>query len=74
MEEFIEASFEGHKVSIMKGYDDYLKTVYGNYMQLPPADKRVSTHTIKAFEINILAIIKTKGNPCFSFLVAGPEV
>lgn len=49
MEEFIEASFEGHKVSIMKGYDDYLKTVYGNYMQLPPADKRVSTHTIKAF-------------------------
>lgn len=49
MAEFIEASFEGHKVSIMKGFDDYLKTVYGNYMQLPPVEKRVSTHTITAY-------------------------
>ena len=47
--EFLEVPFEGHQIRIMKGYDDYLTTVYGNYMQLPPIEKRVSTHTIKAF-------------------------
>ncbi len=49
LQEVIEAPFEGHTIHIMKGYDDYLKTVYGDYMKLPPEGKRVSTHTITAW-------------------------
>lgn len=33
-------SFEGHKFYGSKYYDEYLTFVYGNYMELPPEDKR----------------------------------
>lgn len=32
--------FEGHKLSGMKDKDEYLSWTYGDYMQLPPQDKR----------------------------------
>lgn len=48
-EEVIDASFEGHTVKIMRGYDDYLTTVYGDYMKLPPKEKQVSHHDFKAY-------------------------
>ena len=44
-----DALFEGHYVKVMKGYDDYLTTIYGNYMQLPPQEKRITHHAYKAF-------------------------
>jgi hypothetical protein len=31
----------------MENYDYYLSSVYGNYMQLPPKEKRQSPHIIK---------------------------
>jgi len=34
--------FEGEIFSAPIGYDEYLKTHYGNYMQLPPKDKQVN--------------------------------
>lgn len=37
-------TFEGKEYDIPAGYDVYLKSKYGNYMQLPPEEKRVSTH------------------------------
>lgn len=37
-------TFEGKEYEIPKGYDIYLKSKYGNYMQLPPEKDRVSTH------------------------------
>lgn len=49
MADIIDVLFEGHIVHIMKGYDDYLTTVYGDYMKLPPKEKRLSTHTVKAY-------------------------
>lgn len=36
----VEIKFENHSFLIMNGYDEYLKTMYNNYMQLPPKDKR----------------------------------
>ena len=33
--------FEDMKLPIMSGYDEYLKAIYGNYMELPPVDKRI---------------------------------
>lgn len=36
--------FEGATMYIPENYDEYLTTLYGNYMQLPPPEKRVSHH------------------------------
>lgn len=45
-----EVEFEGHLFPIVSGYDEYLKIMYGDYMQLPPEDKRV-THDILELKI-----------------------
>ena len=36
----IQVSFEGRKVNIYKEFDKYLTTLYGDYMKLPPVEKR----------------------------------
>lgn len=36
--------FEGHKVPVMTGYKRYLTEIWGDYMQLPPVEKRVAKH------------------------------
>ena len=41
--------FEGHEFSILKDYDTFLTAVYGDYMQLPPEEKRVTHHTFTAY-------------------------
>lgn len=41
--------FEGHMFSAPSGYDTWLTQIFGDYMQLPPEEKRVSHHTFKTF-------------------------
>jgi len=41
--------FEGNNFFVPIGYDAYLKSVFGDYMQLPPENKRVSHHAFKAW-------------------------
>ena len=41
----VELEFEGSKFMGPSGYDEILTFLYGNYMQLPPVEKRV-THSI----------------------------
>jgi len=36
--------FEGEIFSAPVGYDEYLTSLYGNYMELPPIDKQISHH------------------------------
>lgn len=43
-ESFTELEFEGHYYPVISHFDDYLRRLYGDYMQLPPEDKRVSHH------------------------------
>ena len=38
--EQVMTEFEGRMVPIPKGYDRYLKVMYGDYMKLPPEEKR----------------------------------
>ena len=40
--------FEGRKYAAPVQYDEYLKMQYGNYMQLPPKEKRIS-HDMHAY-------------------------
>jgi len=44
----IEVQFEGHSFKAPKDYDVYLSNVYGDYMKLPPKEKRISHHHFKA--------------------------
>lgn len=44
----VEIEFEGEKFSCFDDYDGYLKNRYGNYMQLPPVESRVSHHSYVA--------------------------
>lgn len=46
---FTDHIFEGKDYKIPIGYERWLKTIYGDYMQLPPAHKRVSTHVFEAY-------------------------
>ena len=41
--------FEGHEFCCSVYYDEILKTIYGNYMQLPPKEKQVSNHQYQAY-------------------------
>lgn len=48
---FIDVTFENKKYPAPVGYDKWLKAFYGDYMKLPPKDKRVSLHKFKAYYI-----------------------
>lgn len=50
-----EVEFEGKKFMAMKGYDEYLKIPFGNYMELPPEEERVPHHEIVELKL---------GKPC----------
>lgn len=43
--------FEGHEMPCMSCWRDYLTGIYGDYMQLPPVEKRV-THGLKAWRVD----------------------
>ncbi|MBD5132145.1 MAG: LicD family protein [Clostridiales bacterium] len=47
--DYVDLDFEGQKFKAIAGYDEYLKSLYGDYMTLPPEEKRVSHHTFEAF-------------------------
>jgi len=42
--------FEDTEMPVPKGYDSYLRYVFGNYMQLPPDDKRHGNHSFVELE------------------------
>ncbi len=51
-EEYIDLDFEGMKVKGFKNYDLVLTNIYGDYMQLPPVEKRI-THSFKAWKVDV---------------------
>ena len=44
--------FEGGMFPAPIGYHTYLKRLYGDYMVLPPEEKRVSEHNLHAYRVN----------------------
>lgn len=49
---FVDVEFEGKRYKAPVGYDEWLRSFYGDYMQLPPEEKRVSHHSYKAYVID----------------------
>ena len=47
----IRVDFEGYKMPIPIGYDGYLKMAFGDYMQLPPKEKRVCHHEFEVMDM-----------------------
>ncbi len=45
----VQVEFEGRKFWAPVGYDAYLRKLYGDYMQLPPEEKRKSHHDFEAY-------------------------
>lgn len=48
-EECTTVEFEGGHYHAPKGHDRYLAQKYGDYMQLPPEEKRISSHDSQAY-------------------------
>ena len=46
---YTKLTFEGHEFQCIADYDAYLTQHYGNYMQLPPKESRVSNHDFTAY-------------------------
>lgn len=48
----IRKLFEGYDLPIPVGYDTYLKMAFGDYMELPPEEKRVAHHEYELIDLN----------------------
>lgn len=46
---YTEVEFEGEKFLCIEDYNLCLKNTYGNYMELPPENKRVSQHCMRVY-------------------------
>lgn len=49
LDSYIDIEFEGHLFKSLAGYEDFLSTHYGNYMELPPIEKRITHHKFDAY-------------------------
>ncbi len=57
--EFIDMDFEGFKFRAFKQYDRYLSLLYGDYMKLPPEDKR-KIHPASKLVLNDISLEEIK--------------
>lgn len=47
---YVRKTFEGHLLSCSRDYDSFLRAIYGDYMELPPENKRISQHEYEAYK------------------------
>ena len=50
LEETVRLQFENLELNAPKNYEGYLRGLYGDYMQLPPVEKRVGVHNYRAYK------------------------
>ncbi|MDY5902457.1 MAG: hypothetical protein SPJ60_05740 [Sodaliphilus sp.] len=48
----IKVEFEGALYDAPADYDEYLKILYADYMQIPPESQRI-THSVKAIAVDL---------------------
>lgn len=52
-DEVVDMPFEDTVLMVPKGWHEVLTEVYGDYMQLPPEDKRVPTHSTQEIKVDL---------------------
>lgn len=50
-EKFINVKFENQSFKAIEDYDSWLRIIYGDYMQLPPLEKRVTCHVLSEIKL-----------------------
>lgn len=48
-ESYLDVPFENYTFKVVRDYDPYLRIMYGDYMQLPPAEQRTPHHGFTAY-------------------------
>lgn len=51
-ESAVMLDFENTKIPVPTGYDEYLKTAFGDYMTLPDESERIPKHDVVKFDLN----------------------
>ena len=51
-ESYTELEFEGRRYPAISHYDDYLRRLFGDYMQLPPDGQRVTHHMYDTYVVD----------------------
>lgn len=51
-EQAVEVDFEGQKMPVMRGYDRYMRLIWGDYMALPPKEQQVAKHSVVYVDLN----------------------
>lgn len=51
-DEFLDVDFEHMKAKVIKGYDEFLRITYGDYMKFPPESERIPKHDYHAYWID----------------------
>lgn len=49
--QYVDIEFGNYKFKVISGYKELLKLQYGNYMELPPKEKRLPHHVITEFKL-----------------------
>lgn len=49
---YLEMPFEDGIFKVINGYDAFLRRFYGNYMELPPENKRIAPHSFNAYYVD----------------------
>lgn len=49
--DYILMPFENYQIRCPIGYDNFLKKLYGNYMELPPLEKRIQVHDVDIIDL-----------------------
>lgn len=50
-DEYTDVIFEDGKYMSIAAYDVFLRTIYGDYLELPPEEKRIAHHEYDAYQI-----------------------
>lgn len=50
--QYCDMQFEGFSFKCISRFDEYLSSIYGDYMMLPPKDKQVAPHHYKVYQLS----------------------
>lgn len=62
LEKVTEHVFEGEMFSVPEDYDGFLRSCYGDYMQLPPEEQRIGIHHVQGVDFGSYTVRYNSGH------------